>query len=208
MKTCAKRLRIPAISLILAALVLLPSHGTVTAWNPLGAYYSADTDKVFWFIHASDIHVGMRGTNDSSRLQWLVTTARSVINPSFIVVTGDLTDSTNGNWLGIPNGPYQAEWDQYKSILDEGGRPPTSTTTCPAITTPTATATSRTTWPTPCRAGRRGRTQLSWTRDFGYGKYHFLGVNSSDNTGDAIQPLLAVRRLRRPRHDRVGVHQR
>ena len=65
----------------------------------------------------SDLHIGQRGTTDSTRLQWLVTTARNVIKPSFIVATGDLTDSTNGNLFGIPNGPYQAEWDQYKAIL-------------------------------------------------------------------------------------------
>ena len=35
METCAKRLRVPAISLILAALVLLPSHIAVKASNPL-----------------------------------------------------------------------------------------------------------------------------------------------------------------------------
>ena len=40
MKTCAKRLRIPAISLILAALVLLPSHVAVKAGNRYGAEYS------------------------------------------------------------------------------------------------------------------------------------------------------------------------
>ena len=117
METCAKRLRVPAISLLLAALVLLPSHVTVMAGNPHGAIYSSDSSRIFWFLHASDLHVGMSGSTDTTRLQWLVTTARNVIKPSFIVVTGDLTDSTNGNWLGIPNGPYQAEWDQYKAIL-------------------------------------------------------------------------------------------
>ena len=51
----------------------------------------------------------------------LVSQARNVINPSFIVVTGDLTDSTNGNIFGYPNGPYQAEWEQYKNILSSNG---------------------------------------------------------------------------------------
>ena len=46
-----------------------------------------------------------------------MTTARSVIKPIFVVATGDLTDSTNGNLFGIPNGPYQAEWDRSKAIL-------------------------------------------------------------------------------------------
>ena len=121
METCAKRLRMPAISLILAACVLLTSHATLRAGDPSGARYSPDSGRLFWFLHASDLHVGTSGTTDTDRLQWLVTTAREVINPSFIVATGDLTDSTNGNWLGIPNGPYQVEWDQYKAIVDGAG---------------------------------------------------------------------------------------
>lgn len=28
-----------------------------------------------------------------------------------------------------------------------------------------------------------GQTQISWTRNFSFGKYHFLGINSADNTG-------------------------
>ena len=103
METCARRLRIPAISLILAACVLLPAHPTVHAGTPQGARYNPVGNEIFWFIHASDLHIGARGTTDSSRLQWLVTTAKNVIKPEFIVASGDLTDSTNGNLLGIPS---------------------------------------------------------------------------------------------------------
>ena len=99
-------------------IVLLFLCTPLSAGNPHSAYYCSDTDKVLWFIHASDTHIGTSGSTDSTNLQWLVTTAKTVINPSFIVVSGDLTDSTNGNLFGFPNGPYQAEWDQYKSILD------------------------------------------------------------------------------------------
>ena len=118
METCAKRLRVPAISLLLAALVLLPSHVTVKAGNPYTAEYCSSSENLFWFLHVSDLHIGARGTTDSTRLQWLVTTARNVIKPQFIVATGDLTDSTNGNLFGIPNGPYQAEWDQVQGHPD------------------------------------------------------------------------------------------
>jgi hypothetical protein len=186
MTTCAKRLRVPAISLLLAACLLLPAHVTVQAGNPTGARYCAAGDSIFWFLQASDLHIGMSGTNDSARLQWLVTTAKSVINPSFIVVTGDLTDSTNGNWLGIPNGPYQAEWDQYKAIIN--------------------TARGTNNWndffydlpgnhdaysdknflyykANSIQGRIAGQTQASWTRAFDFGTYHFLGVNTADNTG-------------------------
>ena len=47
---------------------------------------------------------------------------RQVITPQFIVNTGDLTDCTNGGI--IPNGPYQAEWDTYRQILESAGITP------------------------------------------------------------------------------------
>ena len=106
------------LAAVLAALLLAVAFSPSVAGSPHSAFYSTDNNQIFWFIHASDLHVGTSGSTDSNNLNWLVTTAKSAINPSFIVVTGDLTDSTNGNIFGYPNGPYQAEWDQYKSIVD------------------------------------------------------------------------------------------
>ena len=181
-----KRLRIPAICLILAACVLLPAHPTVYAGTPQGARYDANSREIFWFIHASDLHIGARGTTDSSRLQWLVTTAKNVIKPEFIVATGDLTDSTNGNILGIPNGPYQAEWDQYKSILSNAGMTSSFFYDIPGNHDAYSDRLFTYYLANSIQGGATGRTQVSWTRDFGYGKYHFLGVNSAGNDGRAF----------------------
>ena len=65
METCAKRLRVPAISLLLAALVLLPSHIAVKASNRYVAVSCSSSDNLFWFLHVSDLHIGARGTTDS-----------------------------------------------------------------------------------------------------------------------------------------------
>ena len=51
-----------------------------------------------------------------------------------------------------------------------------------------------------------GRKQHSWTRNFSFGEYHFLGVNTADNSGDALQPLLALRRLCRARLVGTNLH--
>lgn len=67
----------------------------------------------------SDIHVGTSGSQDTDHLAWAVGPAQQVVNPAFIVATGDLTDSTNGGI--IPNGPYLAEWQAYRQILDAAG---------------------------------------------------------------------------------------
>ena len=186
MNTCAKRLRITAISLVLAACVLLPAHPALHAGTPTGARYNPLGNEIFWFIHASDLHIGMSGSNDTARLQWLVTTARTVIQPSFIVATGDLTDSTNGNWLGLPDGPYQAEWDQYKAIVDGAGAGPAFFYDIPGNHDAYSDATFAYYRANSVQGRATKGTQVSWTRDFGYGKYHFLGVNSAGNDGRAF----------------------
>jgi hypothetical protein len=174
-----------ALLLGLAVLVVLSAlPDPAGAGNPRSAFYSADPSRIFWFIHISDTHIGARGSTDSGNLSWLVNTAKSVINPSFIVASGDLTDSTNGSLFGIPNGPYQKEWDEYRSII-----------------TGAMTDASSVFYDIPGNhdayndrdfayylnnsiQGRATRNkQLSWTKDYGFGKYHFLGVNTCDNTG-------------------------
>ena len=47
--------------LTLVAALLLCLHAPLLAGNPYSAYYSADTDKLLWFIHASDNHIGYSG---------------------------------------------------------------------------------------------------------------------------------------------------
>ena len=172
----------------LAVLLLSAAASPTAAGNPHSAFYSPANDRVFWFIHASDIHLGARGSKDSENLQWLVTTAQNTICPSFIVVSGDLTDSTNGNILGYPNGPHQEEWNEYKSIVD-----------------PNVTADTYYDIPgnhdaysdqyfayylaNSVQGRATGGTQHSWTRNFWFGEYHFLGVNTADNTGAAFSFL-------------------
>lgn len=176
--------------------VLLP----VRAGLPTGAVYSTATDRVFWFVHASDLHVGMRGSNDTSRLTWLVTTGRSVIAPSFMVVTGDLTDSTNGNILGLPNGPYQAEWDAYRNILDANGAGPDFFYDLPGNHDAYSDRNFAYYLANSVQGRDKHATQVSWNRSFSFGNYHFLGINSCDNTGAAFS-------ITRPYGDNAGLDQ-
>jgi len=107
-----------AACLVMVASLAILEAAPARAGNPRGAAYCPAADRVFWFIQVSDLHIGTSGSNDTNRLTWIVTTGKTIIAPRFVVATGDLTDSTNANWLGIPNGPYQAEWDAYRAILD------------------------------------------------------------------------------------------
>ena len=83
------------------------------------AYYHPNADRLFWFMLISDTHIGAAGSQTTDFLNWAVSQARTVIAPQFIVNTGALTDSTNGGFY--PNGPFQAEWNTYRSILDNAG---------------------------------------------------------------------------------------
>jgi hypothetical protein len=162
--------------------LLLCCSSPLPAADLHSAYYSSDTDKVLWFIHASDPHQGTYGSTDSANLGWLVGQARSVIAPSFIVVTGDLTDSTNGNIFGYPNGPYQAEWDQYKSILG------TNVDASMYFDIPGNHDAYNDQYfsyylANSIQGRATGKTQASWTRTGPWGKHHFIGVNSAGNNG-------------------------
>lgn len=172
---------------VLYFFLLFISLGVVSSYagNPHSAFYSSDSGRIFWFIHTSDTHIGTSGALDSNNLSWLVTTAKQVINPSFIVVSGDLTDSTNGNLFGYPNGPYQAEWDQYKSILNNWVTA-NDFYDLPGNHDAYNDQYFRYYLNNSIQGRAKGSTQISWTKGFTFGNYHFLGVNTCDNTGDSF----------------------
>ena len=181
MDTDAKTPRSSGRCLAMAVAILLVTSFTAEAGK--SAYYSPANDRVFWFIHVSDPHIGASGSTDATRLQWIVSTGRSVINPQFIVATGDLTDSTNGNFFGNPNGPYQAEWDEYKRILANANAGPDIYYDLPGNHDAYSDATFAYYRANAVQGRATGKTQLSWTKTFPFGTYHFLGVNTAGNTG-------------------------
>lgn len=195
MATLTSRLA-PRMAIAALAALLLVAMPTLQAGDPRGATYGAATDRVFWFVHTSDTHIGASGTADTDNLRWLVTTARSVINPAFTVVTGDLTDSTNGGlW---PGGPYQAEWDQYKSLLASAGVTTDSYFDLPGNHDAYNDQSFSFYRANSVQGRATNQTQVSWTRSYPFGSYHFLGINTADNTGDGFS-------LFEPWGDRAGL---
>lgn len=159
------------------------------ASDPYSTYYSSDNDKVFWVIFVSDTHIGVGGNQDSENLTWIVTEARSVINPEFIVVGGDLTDSTNGNILNVPDGPWQEEWDEYRKILERNGVNSSFYYDIPGNHDHYNDQNFAYYLNNSIQGRATGQTQISWTREFDFGKYHFLGINSAGNDGAAFSVL-------------------
>ncbi|HPQ45289.1 MAG TPA: metallophosphoesterase [Syntrophales bacterium] len=146
-------------------------------------YYSSKNDRIFWFIQMADIHIGARGTQDSQNLQWIVTDAKDIIGPTFIVASGDLTDSTDGNILGYPDGPHQEEWNEYRAILNQAGMDANFYYDIPGNHEAYNDRFFSYYRANSIQGQATGQTQISWTREFGFGTYHFLGVNTADNTG-------------------------
>lgn len=182
---CNSGKRIALVLSVLLLSVLATGFAVIaTAGDPHSAYYDQANDRVFWFIQASDTHIGASGAKDSQNLSWLVNKARQVIDPSFIMVSGDLTDSTNGNFLGWPNGPYQSEWDEYKSIVNIPGITPDNYYDIPGNHDAYNDRYFAYYLANSVQGKATGKTQISFTKNFDFGKYHFLGVNTAGNTGE------------------------
>ena len=153
-----------------------------SSWALAGqqAYYYPNADRLFWFMIISDTHIGANSTC-SENLTWAVTQARQVIAPQFIVNTGDLTDSTNGGL--IPDGPYQAEWDTYRQILENAGIDSSFYYDMPGNHDEYNDATLAYYRANSIQGRATGQTQPAWTRQFSYGSYHFLGACTPGNDG-------------------------
>jgi len=172
------------LSVLFLSVLIFGFAGSGTAGDPHSAYYDQANDRVFWFIQTSDTHIGTSGTQDSTNLNWLVTEARQTIDPSFIIVTGDLTDSTNGGlW---PGGPYQEEWDEYKSIVDIPGITQDNYYDIPGNHDAYSDQFFAYYLANSVQGRATGNTQVSFFKEFAFGKYHFLGLNTSGNTGEGF----------------------
>ncbi len=171
--------------LVLSFAAFLTGIPSASAGDPYSGSYCVENNRIFWFIQSSDVHIGARGDQDSQNLQWLVTQAKDVIQPSFIVVSGDLTDSTNGNLLGYPDGPHQEEWDLYGSVL--AGRVDAGFYYDLPGNHDHYNDKYFSYYLANSIQGRASNsTQASWTRNFDFGKYHFIGINTADNTGSSF----------------------
>ncbi len=164
--------------------------GDTACWagDPVSAAYCQENDRIFWFITITDTHIGARGSQDTDNLSWVIHEGKNIVNPSFIVLAGDITDSTNGNIFGFPNGPYQSEWDEYRATLNifQTGINAGNFFDIPGNHDAYSDAGFSYYLNNSIQGQATGQTQVSWTREFDYGKYHFLGTNTSANDGSAF----------------------
>lgn len=101
-----KRLQVISIA---ATLGLIWVRDVYAEGHPSLASYSADTDRIFWFLHVTDIHIGSGDVADDN-LELLVTDGYEVFQPWFYLATGDLVEDGRSG-----------EWSRYRRIITDAG---------------------------------------------------------------------------------------
>jgi len=108
--------------IIRVAVCFLWCPGALAA-DPGDVVYMDGPEELIWFVAISDTHVGagdlIYGDKDLTRLDWATSELVAVVDPAFIVNTGDLTDATA--WGLVPTGQVETEWLEYRGVLDENG---------------------------------------------------------------------------------------
>ena len=154
------------------------------AGDPESAYYSTTTDRIFWFIQISDIHIGTAGSDDTDNLTWIVNDAKNVINPEFIVASGDLVDATDGG--AVPGDQSQAEWTSYHTIVTAAGMTADFYYDIPGNHDHYNDEFFAYFRNNSIQGLANDSTQVSWRKDFTFGSYHFLGINTAGNDGESF----------------------
>jgi predicted phosphodiesterase len=140
---------------------------------------------IFSFIVISDVHMGENfdgGKQDSDYLYWVLNDAYNAIKPAFIVVTGDITDSTNGGLMAI-GGPYQKEWDEYRSIVDDSSVSYNNYYDIPGNHDHYSDRNFSYYLKNSIQGSVTGSTQHSWFLEAEGKKYQFIGVCTAGNDG-------------------------
>jgi tetratricopeptide (TPR) repeat protein len=146
---------------------------------------TSTAEELFHFMQISDPHMGEDvdgGTQDSDYLSWIVRVAYPTIKPSFIVDSGDLTDSTNGGLIPV-GGPYQSEWDQYRVILFQAGMNAQIYYDCPGNHDHYNDAQLSYYLRNSIQGQATGKTQQAWSLNFGTKSYQFLNICTAGNDG-------------------------
>lgn len=74
------------------------------------------SDSVVWVVQLSDLHFSVHNPNRALDFNNLVGPALSIINPSLVLITGDLTDGKSKDLLTMKQN--EDEWVEYKNVMD------------------------------------------------------------------------------------------
>jgi len=176
------KMPIPGAMLAAAALLILLSARSAPASDPSLARYTDDPSRIFWFIQISDLHVhNILAAGAEEKLTWVLTTATGIVDPFFIVATGDLTDSTLATLPYYGFGPIPEEWDLYRSIVDGAGM--TADFYYDVIGNHDAYGDDGASYylSRSVQGSTQNTTQPDWRLDLPFGSYHFVAVATTCN---------------------------
>ncbi|MBM4321599.1 MAG: hypothetical protein FJ125_17060, partial [Deltaproteobacteria bacterium] len=167
------------LPLVLAA--ILPA-GEAAAADPLRARYVKDGSQLFWFVQISDTHIDTVLPGEEDRLRWALTEGISVIQPKFVVNTGDITDSTDRIIYGT--GPHEEEWEKYRSIIDETGMDINFYHDLPGNHDAYGDGGLENYLRWSLLGQSTGGWTDSWSVDLPFGQYHFYGISTVGHDGN------------------------
>ncbi|KAF9191012.1 Transmembrane protein 62 [Haplosporangium sp. Z 767] len=76
-------------------------------------------DNIFYFVQVSDLHISAFRKASTANFYTFLSTAIPLVEPAFVVVTGDLTDAKDKQLVGSMQ--YLSEWVTYRDALEESG---------------------------------------------------------------------------------------
>ncbi|KAB2037468.1 hypothetical protein ES319_D03G077300v1 [Gossypium barbadense] len=74
-------------------------------------------DSVVWAVQLSDLHFSVHHPQRAIDFRNLVPPALSMINPSLVLITGDLTDGKSKDLLVMKQN--EEEWVEYKNVMED-----------------------------------------------------------------------------------------
>lgn len=149
------------------------------------ANYSADPNRLLWFMAISDTHIGANGDRAVENFTWALEDAYDIVRPRLTVVCGDLTDA-NG-FLGIPWDQQEDEWQAFRAIIDGAGRTLDDLLDIPGNHDQYGDKGMTYYLRYSLWGKAAGRHQHSVRVEEPFGTYHFLGVATPGNDG-ALPP--------------------
>ncbi len=146
--------------------------------------YILDGSNVIWFVQITDTHVDSDALKYYKEyLPWVLNEAVPLINPSFVVVTGDLTDSTKPAIPYYGSGPHEYEWLKYKEIYTNALMTPSFYYDCPGNHDAYGDGQLAYYLKYSMQGSFTNSTQASWYIDNGKGIYHFFYAATTANDG-------------------------
>ncbi|PKA55791.1 Putative metallophosphoesterase [Apostasia shenzhenica] len=105
------------LSAVLLLLVLSPASGTSHESRRSVVKVNGGPDGVIWAVQLSDLHFSVFHPERALDFKRLIASALSIIKPSLVLITGDLTDGKSKDLLTMKQ--EEAEWLEYQNVTEE-----------------------------------------------------------------------------------------